>query len=87
MRPFARRRLRTTRPARVAILGLGMMGGSLGLALKRARPATEVAGYDAAPGVAERARARYEQALGILNRLGERLYAERVALAIAPAIE
>ncbi|HEU0027503.1 MAG TPA: prephenate dehydrogenase/arogenate dehydrogenase family protein [Ktedonobacterales bacterium] len=45
-------------PARVAILGLGMMGGSLGLALKRARPATEVAGYDAAPGVAERARAR-----------------------------
>lgn len=38
-------------------------------------------------GAAERARARYEQALGILNRLGERLYAERVALAIAPAIE
>jgi prephenate dehydrogenase len=65
---------------RVAILGLGLMGGSLGLALRavggasgaalkgrrtngalkggRAGVARVVAGYDAAPGVAERARAR-----------------------------
>lgn len=45
-------------PEQVAILGLGLMGGSLGLALRRAWPATARTGYDAAPGVAERARAR-----------------------------
>jgi prephenate dehydrogenase len=45
-------------PRLVAILGLGLMGGSLGLALKRAWPGTEIAGYDAAPGVTERAQAR-----------------------------
>lgn len=50
---------------RVAIIGLGLMGGSLGLALRaggegatRGRLASAVAGYDAAPGVAERAQAR-----------------------------
>ena len=45
-------------PARVAILGLGLMGGSLGLALKRAWPETRIAGYDVAPGVAARAETR-----------------------------
>ncbi len=45
-------------PERVAILGLGLMGGSLGLALKRTWPAAVIAGYDAAPGVAARAGAR-----------------------------
>lgn len=45
------------RPARVAILGLGLMGGSLGLALKRAWAGSVIAGYDTAPGVAEQARA------------------------------
>jgi prephenate dehydrogenase len=45
-------------PERTAILGLGLMGGSLALALKRAWPATRIAGYDPAPGVAERARTR-----------------------------
>lgn len=44
--------------ARVALLGLGLMGASLGLALREAGAATEVAGYDAAPGVAVRARER-----------------------------
>lgn len=49
--------------ARVAIIGLGLMGGSLGLALRardgeRGRLARVVAGYDAAPGVAARALAR-----------------------------
>src|SRR5487761_1906124 len=48
---------------RVAIIGLGLMGGSLGLALcaggvDGARLAPVVVGYDAAPGVAERALAR-----------------------------
>lgn len=41
--------------ARVAVLGLGLMGGSLGLALRDARLAASVAGYDAEPGTAERA--------------------------------
>ena len=45
-------------PGRVAILGLGLMGGSLGLALKRAWPESVIAGYDAALGVAEEARVR-----------------------------
>lgn len=45
-------------PQRVAILGLGLMGGSLGLGLKRAWPAAMVAGYDVTPGVVARARAR-----------------------------
>ncbi len=32
---------------RVAILGTGLIGGSIGLALKAARPQTQIAGYDA----------------------------------------
>jgi prephenate dehydrogenase len=44
--------------ARVAILGLGLMGASLGMALRAAGVARLVAGYDASPGVAERARER-----------------------------
>ncbi|HET9111347.1 MAG TPA: prephenate dehydrogenase/arogenate dehydrogenase family protein [Ktedonobacterales bacterium] len=48
---------------RVAIIGLGLMGGSLGLALRAdgsaGEPlAREVVGYDSAPGVAQRAVAR-----------------------------
>jgi prephenate dehydrogenase len=43
---------------RVAIIGLGLMGGSLGLALRDATLCGVVIGYDAAPGVAERAVAR-----------------------------
>jgi prephenate dehydrogenase len=45
-------------PARVALLGLGLMGGSLGLALRRAWPGCAIVGYDPAPGVAELARER-----------------------------
>ena len=44
--------------ARVAVLGLGLMGGSLGLALREKGLAASIAGYDAAPGTAERAIAR-----------------------------
>jgi prephenate dehydrogenase len=44
--------------SRVAILGLGLMGGSLGLALCERRLASTVAGYDAGAGVAVLARER-----------------------------
>jgi prephenate dehydrogenase len=44
--------------ARVAILGLGLMGASLGMALRAAGGARLVTGYDSSPGVAERARER-----------------------------
>jgi prephenate dehydrogenase len=43
---------------RVAILGLGLMGASLGMALRAAGVARVVTGYDASPGVAEGARER-----------------------------
>ena len=48
--------------SRVAIIGLGLMGGSMGLALRAAgggeRLVDAVSGYDSAPGVAARAMAR-----------------------------
>jgi prephenate dehydrogenase len=42
--------------SRVAIVGLGLIGGSIGLALRRAKAAQHVAGYDLGRGVSERAR-------------------------------
>ncbi len=42
---------------RVTLLGLGLIGGSLGLAMRDASLARRITGYDAAPDVAERARA------------------------------
>lgn len=41
---------------RVAIIGLGLLGGSIGLALHRAKAAREIVGYDVGKGVGERAR-------------------------------
>lgn len=41
---------------RVAIVGLGLIGGSIGLALHKARAAQQVVGYDLGKGVSERAR-------------------------------
>lgn len=41
---------------RVAIIGLGLIGGSIGLALHKANAAQQVAGYDLAKGVSDRAR-------------------------------
>jgi prephenate dehydrogenase len=41
---------------RVAIIGLGLIGGSIGLALHRAKAAREVTGYDLGKGVTDRAR-------------------------------
>lgn len=41
---------------RVAIVGLGLIGGSLGLALRQANAAEQVAGYDLGHGVCDRAR-------------------------------
>jgi prephenate dehydrogenase len=40
---------------RVAIIGLGLLGGSMGLALQRARLAQEIVGYDMGQGVSESA--------------------------------
>src|SRR5579863_3706492 len=41
---------------RVAIIGLGLIGGSLGLALRQGKAARQVAGYDSYKGVGDRAR-------------------------------
>ncbi|HEU5383110.1 MAG TPA: prephenate dehydrogenase [Ktedonobacteraceae bacterium] len=41
---------------RVAIVGLGLIGGSMGLALRQARAAQQVVGYDLGRGVSEQAR-------------------------------
>ena len=40
---------------RVAIIGLGLLGGSMGLALHRSGAAREVTGYDLGKGVSDRA--------------------------------
>ena len=40
---------------RVAIIGLGLLGGSIGLALRQKKAAREIAGYDMGQGVNERA--------------------------------
>lgn len=41
---------------RVAIIGLGLIGGSIGLALHKAKAARQVVGYDLGKGVSDRAR-------------------------------
>jgi prephenate dehydrogenase len=41
---------------RIAIIGLGLIGGSIGLALRKAKAAEQVAGYDLGKGVSDRAR-------------------------------
>ena len=41
---------------KVAIVGLGLIGGSMGLALRKEQAAQQVAGYDLGKGVSERAR-------------------------------
>lgn len=41
---------------RVAVIGLGLIGGSVGLALRQAKAAPQVVGYDLGRGVSERAR-------------------------------
>jgi prephenate dehydrogenase len=41
---------------RVAIIGLGLIGGSIGLALREGKAAREVTGYDLGKGVCDRAR-------------------------------
>lgn len=43
---------------RIAVLGTGLIGGSVALAVRAARPDLEVVGYDPAPGEAARAVAR-----------------------------
>lgn len=75
---------------RVAIIGMGLMGGSLGLALRAARAvgaldASEVVGYDAAPGVAERAVARGALDLACAS-LAEAIDAARLVVIAAPTL-
>lgn len=41
---------------RVAIIGLGLIGGSIGLALHKAKGAREISGYDLGKGICDRAR-------------------------------
>lgn len=41
---------------RVAIIGLGLIGGSIGLALRKAKAAQQVVGYDVGKGVSNQAR-------------------------------
>ncbi|MBA2396873.1 MAG: prephenate dehydrogenase/arogenate dehydrogenase family protein [Ktedonobacteraceae bacterium] len=41
---------------RIAIIGLGLIGGSLGLALQKAKAAHRIVGYDQGKGVSDRAR-------------------------------
>ena len=41
---------------RVAIIGLGLIGGSIGLALRKAKGAREITGYDLGKGISDRAR-------------------------------
>lgn len=41
---------------RIAIIGLGLIGGSIGLALRKAKAAQQVAGYDLARGASNQAR-------------------------------
>src|SRR5258708_33770936 len=42
-------------PERIAIVGLGLIGGSLALALRRARPALRIVGVDVDPRAREQA--------------------------------
>ena len=42
----------------VAILGLGLLGGSIGLAVKKYLPGTKTTGYDSDPAVRARAAER-----------------------------
>jgi prephenate dehydrogenase len=42
----------------IAILGTGLVGGSVGLALRRSDPVATIVGFDVAPGEADRAKAR-----------------------------
>ena len=41
---------------RVAIIGLGLIGGSFGLALRKAKGAREITGSDLGKGISDRAR-------------------------------
>ena len=58
-------------PERIAIVGVGLIGGSLALALRRARPAVRILGVDIDPGAREQA-------------LAERAIDEAAALEDAP---
>jgi prephenate dehydrogenase len=68
---------------RVAVIGVGLVGGSIGLAARERVPEVEVLGYDAAPGALEAAVTR-----GALSRaagsIGEALADARACFLCAP---
>jgi prephenate dehydrogenase len=72
-------------PTRIALLGLGLMGGSLGLALRRAWPETVIAGFDPAPGVAQRALARDAVSIAAAS-VAEALGEARLVMIAAPTL-
>lgn len=63
----------SSRPARVGIAGLGLIGASFALALRRARPEIRITGHDGDGAVLERALERQvvDQAAASLDELGE----------------
>jgi len=71
-------------PRRIHIIGLGLMGGSLGLALRAADPSIHVSGYDADAAVAREALAR--GAVSELAGSAQSIHAgvEMVVLAVPP---
>ena len=68
---------------RVAIVGLGLLGGSMGLALHRANAAQEIVGYDMEQGVSESARA-----MGAIDRsyssLGDAVQGAEIVILATP---
>jgi cyclohexadieny/prephenate dehydrogenase len=71
-------------PRRLAIVGLGLMGGSLGLALRAAEPAARIAGMDADPAAARQALARGAVTELIGDAASLPAGTEMVALAVPP---
>ena len=66
---------------KVSIIGLGLIGGSLGMALYRSKSVGEVVAYDLAPGVADEAVAR-AAAHKKVDRLSAAAQADLVVLAV-----
>src|SRR5205814_1359424 len=66
---------------RVAVIGVGLIGGSIGLAAREQLRDAEVAGFDVEPDVLAKARAPGESSSGVLY---ERLHGMLVALGAHP---
>lgn len=69
---------------RVALIGTGLIGGSIGLGLRRHRPDVHVVGYDSAPATAARALARGAVATAVDDAPAAVADADLVVLAVPP---